>query len=263
MTKFVGNVETNELVHIQNNCVKLKKLVLTNIQHLVYLDPAGVIELLKALNGLQVFHIECNNGTSSDSIRRLMEACSENVSIECDFCDTLGDQFHDCIRLIGARLRVLWLSQLDFDDIPSDLLSVFGGIEELLLNSTNFTDVNKIESIFAEPLPNLRKLLMGYFHDSSLLSVIARSASNLIHFSCSFKHVNGDDFARLFHANKYLWAIDVQFEVKSEESEIRTILDLISTFKICQNMRHADVKSRLVDENDHYIATSCMLVAKK
>lgn len=260
LTKLEGNLPENELVHLQNYCVKLQKLHFHNLQDLVSVNLTGVIELLKALKYLQVFRIEDFYETSSrrltpDCIGRLMEVCSVDVSVECHFLNTHPAEFHDCVRSIGPRLRVLMLSSIDFGDFPSDLLPELANIEELSLSDAdeNSRDyVKMIESIFVEPLSSLQILSISLAHDLDLLPIIARSVPNLRELTCASHHLKVDDFAQLFHAAKHLRVIFLYFEVKSREAALSGILHFISTLKICRNLKDVEVQASIFNEDDYY-----------
>lgn len=138
---------------------------------------------------------------------------------------------------------------------PLDMLPALVPCDECCAEIT----LTVAESIFAEPMPNLRKLLIICVNNSKILAVLAREVSNLHEFSFNFQlyfdeeqenepvPMKASDFTEFLQENKHLSYIYLDFRL-SEDIE-----DFIPHLKECKHLKDVTLAYEKLGE----ISESC------
>ncbi len=247
-----GHILEKELVHITEHCTLLEKLCLVNLRELGFASDSLLIGLLRKLKALRVLFLDLYDFGempyfSVEDIRMLLDVCPPDIHVYSETMAEHNVDFLDFIRVIGVRFRKLRLT-CEFKHVPSDILPAFANIEQLHLHPfagdmpTEFRVM--MESVFAEPMPNLCKLSIA-LDNSEILPIVARSVSYLREFECLFSTRFGEEeripvvgahFTELLQANKRLTRISLNYD-HAEESLDNEIVDFIPCLRDCTELK--------------------------
>ncbi len=217
-----------------------------------------MIDLVRGLKTLRVLYVNfADFGEldfyTVDYVRMLLDACSSTVKVHSSVKGEPNSSFVDFVRVVGTRLHKLDVTG-QFDSLPRDVLPGLRNIEELSFNlfvmDPPVEYMSTMESVFAEPLPNLRKLTLLGVNTSKILSVIALAASNLREFECNFLSmsgvddeevdVSGSDITEFLQANEHLRSIVLHY-FGIESSVIDGIIDFIPRLKVCRYLKVVNI----------------------
>ncbi len=253
LIELQGCFPQSDLVHIAHYCTRLEKV---NLLDCTFYNEGLVIDLLRALKTLRVLVIDFFDFGEPDyypvnNVRMLVDACSPNIKIH-SYCDCENNSsFVDFVRIVGTRLSRLNVICQSVA-LPRDVLPALRNVEELSFDLLKMNPqvgyMSMLESVFVDPLPNLRKLTLRCVNTSRIFSVIARSASNIREFECGFQsilgvddgqvHVNGADVTEFLQANEHLRSIVLCYR-GTEVSVIDGIIGLIPRLKVRRHLRVA------------------------
>ncbi len=256
LVEFRGYVPEKELKHITRHCVRLEKLELANVESLMLASSMEFFDLLRAVKTLRVLFLflHCCPGDLEDllvidELRMLVAAWPPNFRIHGFVTASFLTPLSNFVREVGAHLRSLKF-HYSAVGMPSDIGPALRNVECLALHPIGGYSDEMIESVFAEPLPNLQRLSLYRVRNSKVLRNIARSVRNLRELRCSFglktdvgkesESVLGSDFAELLRANVHLRYIAVDCEIPKEQMT-KVILDFILLLKGCRCLEHVDI----------------------
>ena len=195
---------------------------------------------------------------SLNELRMLIAACPSNVKIHGDVSVSHEVGVSNFILGIGTHL------QYSLGTMPREILPALVNIEELLLYPVEGYSDEMIESIFVDPLPRLQKLTIMQMKSSKRLCIVARSATNLSEFVCSFGTgfedyqegegvvevrrvpVCGTDFIELLRRNVRLRFVGVNYGI-TREPVTNEITAFIPLLKVCGCLKHVYITNKMVD----------------
>lgn len=201
----------------------------------------------------------CKAGT----VHILLDVCPSDVHVRSHNYVQDDGNFIDIICVIGTRLRSLILEYYVNAEskVPRVMLPALVNVEELNLHlKPAFSLVPSeisglLESIFVEPLVNLRDLTITYVNNSKILAmdILARSVSNLRKFHCAFETdifidieervpVKGLALTEFLQGNKHLRCLYLGFgQFQDFQLVIDGIADFIPCLKVCNYLKDVTI----------------------
>lgn len=257
--------------------MSVEKLDLWNLQKYTCGSGNLAIELLGGLKSLRILilNLVSFEEFTADNVLMLLEVCPSDVHVYLDTFAVDSSTFADYIHVIGTCLRRMSL-EYEYWAFPRDVLPAFDNIEKLALYAS-YNVSNLVESIFDQPMRNLRNLSIRYMDDLKIWTVITRSLTTLREFSCHFSSefdenqgyipVKGPDFTELLQANKYLRSIALDFgQFRDPQPLTKKVADFIPRFKVCHSLKFVALMYRKysLDYTRHEeISNACVALRTK